>query len=546
MIALFLLASACTAGDRPKADATVTAPNLPPGVEVKVVGTVNPGIPATTLLSETYDITPSGKLTNPATITLPLRRAVGEHTGVLVARAEQPDGPWDLLEAEVSTDRRSVRFATDHFSIFNAIGVNLGELLTGFREDFIDPLSGGASANAREPECPDESGARGDGYRISSDSGSTVYWCLGKSGTDRILTIVNNRRYPLMLETGLPVLRKPGGELWAKAARLAPLNTVLLPPRESVTFRASLGVGSASTVRTSFDGFAWSIYALYVGVDSLLKLLTKLGYAVNTPKVEIADRLITATSCADSLGQGPVKLLAGCFNVKELVTALGPKVLLVAPLMVAGPFIEFMGGSVSALADQFNRRDRYHVAIRRDTAQPPGEGTNPLLPPPGGGSNPPPAAPQPVKAYDNYGPANAGRAMCRGNPNNALSMPGGTATQTFTVPVGVGTLSAATVQIDPDSRVTAHLTVAVNGSVVASAAAAPAGDTAFSFGPVRVSRGDVVRLAITFTATYGKIITVYTAGSPGGTFTTSNTCPDDAPNVTTSSTGLRARVFGTT
>ncbi|NUR73321.1 MAG: hypothetical protein HOU81_21090 [Hamadaea sp.] len=47
-----------------------------------------------------------------------------------------------------------------------------------------------------------------------------------------------------------------------------------------------------------------------------------------------------------------------------------------------------------------------------------------------------------------------------------------------------------------------------------------------------------------FTATYGKIITVYTAGAPGGIFTTANSCPDGAPNVSTSATGLRAVVSG--
>lgn len=85
-------------------------------------------------------------------------------------------------------------------------------------------------------------------------------------------------------------------------------------------------------------------------------------------------------------------------------------------------------------------------------------------------------------------------------------MPGGIASQTFTVPEGVATLSGALVQIDPDSTVT---------------------------------------ISITFSATYGKITTVYTAGSPEGTFTASNSCPDGAPSLSTSVTGLRAVVSGT-
>jgi len=158
-------------------------------------------------------------------------------------------------------------------------------------------------------------------------------------------------------------------------------------------------------------------------------------------------------------------------------------------------------------------------------------------------TRPPPAGR--VDAYGNYGPGAVGRAMCRGNPNRQESMPGGTASQTFTVPDGVTSLDRATVQIDPDARVTATARLSVNGQVKASASAAAAGDTAFGFNAVPVGRGDRVTLSISFAATFGKIITVYTVGAPGGTFTAANSCPDGAPSVSTSDTGLRAIVSGT-
>ncbi|MGH3260892.1 MAG: hypothetical protein ACRDNS_02745, partial [Trebonia sp.] len=191
-------------------------------------------------------------------------------------------------------------------------------------------------------------------------------------------------------------------------------------------------------------------------------------------------------------------------------------------------------------------------AVTPPRAQVPPPSTTSAAPQPAGppsttglAGNPAPANPQPVDAYDNYGSANAGHAMCRGNPASAVSVPGGTASQTFTVPAGVATLSGALVQIDPDATVTANLTVDVNGTAAASAASAAAGDTSFTFSPVSVQQGDTVTISITFSATSGKIITVYTAGSPGGTFTASNSCPDGAPSVSTSTTGLRAVVSGT-
>ena len=133
--------------------------------------------------------------------------------------------------------------------------------------------------------------------------------------------------------------------------------------------------------------------------------------------------------------------------------------------------------------------------------------------------------------------------MCRGNPGRPESMPGGTATQTFTVPSGVASLSSALVQIDPDSTVTAHLTLTINGVQEAAAEALAAGDTYFNWPAVVVNAGDQAALSITFTATFGKIITVYSAAPVGGTLTYSNSCSDGAPSGRTEY-GLRAVVSG--
>ncbi len=151
--------------------------------------------------------------------------------------------------------------------------------------------------------------------------------------------------------------------------------------------------------------------------------------------------------------------------------------------------------------------------------------------------------PHPVNAYENYGSATVGHAMCRGNPARPESMPGGTATQTFTIPPGVASLSSALVQIDPDSTVTAHLTLTINGVVQAATEALAAGDTHFGWPAVPVNPGDQAALSISFTATFGKIITVYSAANVGGTLTYSNSCSDGAPSGTTEN-GLRAVVSG--
>jgi len=134
--------------------------------------------------------------------------------------------------------------------------------------------------------------------------------------------------------------------------------------------------------------------------------------------------------------------------------------------------------------------------------------------------------------------------MCRGNPNNPASTPGGTAAQTFTAPDNARSISDAIVQIDPDAQTTAHAVLYVNGARAGEADATPTGDTHFSFGSIAVPGGASIALPITFTATAGKIITVYTVGSPGGRFTATNSCSAGAPGVYTSE-GLRAVISGT-
>lgn len=116
--------------------------------------------------------------------------------------------------------------------------------------------------------------------------------------------------------------------------------------------------------------------------------------------------------------------------------------------------------------------------------------------------------------------------------------------QTFQVPSGVSALTGAGVQIDPNNGATARLSVEVNGVTRAVANAVPSGDTRFEFPHVPVSPGEHVRLLISFSSTFAKNFTVYTAGGSAGTFVTSNSCSDGAPSVHRTDTSLRAEVYG--
>jgi hypothetical protein len=162
-----------------------------------------------------------------------------------------------------------------------------------------------------------------------------------------------------------------------------------------------------------------------------------------------------------------------------------------------------------------------------------------------------PAAAAVAYTYNNYGAVEIPVPMCRGNPNypSGHDVPGGSFSQTMTVPAGVATINTVEIEIDPVPTETASLTLSVNGTRMASASATPDANTYFSLPNVAVSQGQSVTINVSLSdsgdSSKGQIITIYEAGAAGGVFTYSNSCVQD-PNETGSSTSntLRAVVSG--
>jgi hypothetical protein len=163
-----------------------------------------------------------------------------------------------------------------------------------------------------------------------------------------------------------------------------------------------------------------------------------------------------------------------------------------------------------------------------------------------------PAAAAVAYTYNNYGADPfPGVPMCRGNPNypSGHDVPGGSFSQTMTVPAGVATINTVEIEIDPVPTETASLTLSVNGTPMASASATPDANTYFHLPNVAVSQGQSVAINVSLSdsgdSSKGQIITIYQAGAGGGVFTWSNSCVQD-PNGTGSSTSntLKAVVSG--
>jgi hypothetical protein len=162
-----------------------------------------------------------------------------------------------------------------------------------------------------------------------------------------------------------------------------------------------------------------------------------------------------------------------------------------------------------------------------------------------------PAAATVAYTYYNYGSEERGQLMCRGNPNypEGHDVPGGSFSQTMTVPAGVATINTVEIQIDPVATETASLTLSVNGTPRASASATPNANTYFYLPNVAVSQGQSVAINVSLSDSgdnsKGQLITIYGSNAGIGVFTWSNPCVQ-GNNESGSSTShtLRAVVSG--
>ena len=66
-------------------------------------------------VSDGYSLTPSGPLSGPAQVTMPLTTPLQPGSPVIVATKEQASDPWDYLAAILSDDGKSVTFTTRSF-----------------------------------------------------------------------------------------------------------------------------------------------------------------------------------------------------------------------------------------------------------------------------------------------------------------------------------------------------------------------------------------------------------------------------------------------
>ena len=342
------------------------APEVPAGAEARILpGVELPGKGGVTALSATYQLTPSGQLPVPTTVSLPLSRRVPAGDEILVATKEKTSDPWSYLRGQLTANRRAVTFQTDHFSIFGDIGIPVAALASAFKSEFLDVIDSGMSTSFPQPSCAGNDTAQSDGFSITSTSGSQVRWCFGMSGAQRILKVVNNSQYPMelahpdlsvasqgLLDTAQNLLNNYGGSY-----------TILQPGRQ-VTYNVNVPVNTIGGVQTAADMFGEDMYALDVGLTTLANIVTALGLKEVEGGIKLFDTVISGGSCLSSLAQGPAATLTGCFNASRLASVFGDVLgVVLAAVAVYTSVVQFFRSEVDVARDMLTGKDHYTIEI---------------------------------------------------------------------------------------------------------------------------------------------------------------------------------------
>jgi len=171
----------------------------------KVNGTAEPTGPVTAD-SAVYHITPDGPLPRPVTILIPLSHRVppSQQKLAFVFTRETATGKWQPLKTRVVRDGAYASVTVHRLSWFSGFTIDPNQVLTELKS-FFKELTNGSFNNASPPSCDQSSAAQSDGYTYAT-SGTAMLPCFGvDSNGGRVIKLVDNRRYPELITTSMPV-----------------------------------------------------------------------------------------------------------------------------------------------------------------------------------------------------------------------------------------------------------------------------------------------------------------------------------------------------
>jgi lysophospholipase L1-like esterase len=320
------------------------------------------------LASYRVDLTDDDALTGPVTLEVPVPDDVDRSQVLAVHVAD--DGTMALLPVTVSDTGVTVTVTAFSWVWLGVIRETIGEVAGTIWHGLTADLF----ADAEAPVCTDEDDARDDGWTITSDDTDTVYWCLGVEEGQRTLTVVNNRRYPMILTYGDGMFVSTPPDLDTTLSDLLSTVTtrgrqVIVGPTESVEFLVAPG-NRETFVRTEFDGLGASLNNLWFGLQLAANFLTRFGAAPAATRTEDLLRLVlSAPDCINAVRSLNPGAAIACLDL-SLIARAGTLAALGAVAIFTTGLIAFFRNSFAGLLDLIRGRDRYEITIGRGAIDP--------------------------------------------------------------------------------------------------------------------------------------------------------------------------------
>lgn len=334
-----------------------------------LVATDAPRLHGAEVVSGTYRLSDAGS----QMVTLPLKAALPTGDAAIVVSAVKPGGPWTYVPATVAQSGRAVTFTAAGPARFTVLGLAVAPLERDFKSFFADSLESAATMPINQPSCPGQQAAL-SGYQVEASQGSAISWCLGIQGGNRILTMVNDRTYPLeIFHQGMPVAESAS----ADSFRLTSLSQALsgsysiLEPGQQIGYGVVTSSGTVNQVSTQFDGLGESLFVLQTAMSTLLEILNELKPTDTGNLGRIMNAATEVSGCAGALtAREPVALMSGCLSPSALVrifqaAGLGTIGWLLAPVVGADGVAAFFNTKWQHIHNLLTSRDYYTITVGR-------------------------------------------------------------------------------------------------------------------------------------------------------------------------------------
>lgn len=326
----------------------------------------------TVALSRVIEVATTGEVSGNVDIRIPIEGGSQQFEVVFALTAETVGGPVEILPAKV--DGNDIVLRTTHLSLFQTFAIARDMFGIYFSEAVDELWDSGNSADADPPECSNQREAHRGGIEVGPENypGVTLMSCIGMNENGRYLTVVNNRRFALLLtiDDGTTVLEEPKAseDVAQLIDSVAPLDgLLLLAPRDSVTLDIDdLEEVQATNVGVEFGHLGNFLAQLQFGVDVFLSITSLFGAepAPGTPAaVAIQMAFLEHQPCLESIDDTTERMIASCFNEEIIEAVMGGGAAKLLSLGVLQDSEFWFETHLTSLPGSAGQTDRYAVSV---------------------------------------------------------------------------------------------------------------------------------------------------------------------------------------